>query len=205
MGYLGLDESPVKDDNLFQRLFWPSDNASDTDALGVQGFWICMIAATLSFVELLVSGNWIVALLALAFFALGGMGVREHNVAAAILVAVAYLVGVIGNLIVGLPPGVLSLIATVMLFTNIRATHIANRWSKLGDPAVMPDRRTETFIDKFVDQMPARVWPPMQVPFFCIAALYLILSILGTSMLGYRIAHPAAVSQPMQMTLPGEK
>jgi hypothetical protein len=31
MGYLGLDQSPVKDDNMFQRMFWPSDHAGETD------------------------------------------------------------------------------------------------------------------------------------------------------------------------------
>jgi hypothetical protein len=180
MGYLGLDETPVKDDNLFQRLFWPSDNASDTDALGVQGLWICMIVAALSTIWLLVAGSVVTALITLAFFVLGGIGVREHSVPAAVLVAFAYLVGIVGNIFLGIPPGVLPIIAATMLLTNIRATHIANRWAKDGDPSAMPERRQETVLDRFVDQMPSKVWPAARFGFFCVAGVYCGPLIAGT-------------------------
>jgi hypothetical protein len=202
MGYLGLDETPVKDDNIFQRLFWPSDNPSDTDALGVQGFWICIIVAVLSTIALILSGNWLLACIVFAFFALGGIGVREHSVPAAVLMAVAYLGGQIGNLLLGLPPGALGVIATLMLFTNIRATRIASRWARLGDQSAMPERRSETFLDRFVDQMPAKIWPSMRIPFFCIAGIYLIILTLGTAILARRVAHPAPAPEPMQIELP---
>jgi hypothetical protein len=206
MGYLGLDETPVKDDNLFQRLFWPSDNASDCDALGVQGFWICILVAALSAVVTSLQGHWILGLVTLAFFTLGGIGVREHSVAAAILVAVAYLLGLIGNLLVGLPPGVLSLIAALMLLTNIRATSIAHRWAQQGDPEIMPERRSETMVDRFVDQMPMRVWPPMKVSFFCIAGAYFVVLILGTVVLARSATRPQPPHpESFEITVPGEK
>ncbi len=180
MGYLGLDETTVKDDNLFQRLFWPSDNPSDTDALGVQGFWICIVVAAFSTIVLLLTGNLLLALITLAFFVLGGIGVREHSVSAAILVSVAYLVGVIGNVFLGIPPGALTIIAALMLLTNIRAAHIAKKWAKNPDPATMPDRHSETALDLLVDQMPAKVWPVAKIPFYCVAGIYMFVLLLGT-------------------------
>ena len=42
-----------------------------------------------------------------------------------------------------------------------------------------PTRFNESFSDKFVDQMPAKVWPIARVPFFIISALYLVLVFAG--------------------------
>lgn len=93
MGYLGLDQTEIKDDNLFQRMFWPSDHAGEADTLGQQGFWVCVAIATVTFVPLLLQGHWIAGFLIAIFYFLGGIGVREHSQPAAILVAVTYVLG----------------------------------------------------------------------------------------------------------------
>ena len=90
MGYLGLDQTPVKEENLLQRLFWPSDHAGETDYLGKQGFWVCWAVATVSLVLMLVQGHWILAAFNFIVFGLGGMGVREHDQPAAVFVAAAF-------------------------------------------------------------------------------------------------------------------
>ena len=69
-----------KDDNLFKRLFWPSNHPGEVDALGQQGFWICLIVGLVSGVMLLLTVHPFIGLLTMAFFWLGGIGVREHSV-----------------------------------------------------------------------------------------------------------------------------
>src|SRR5580693_9464481 len=98
MGYLGLDQTEIKHDNLFQRMFWPSDHAGEADTLGQQGFWVCTAIATLSLLTLAFQGHPILGVFAGAFYFLGGIGVREHSQPAAILVAVAYLMEIVVGL-----------------------------------------------------------------------------------------------------------
>jgi len=183
MGFLGLDQTPVKDDNMFQRMFWPSDNAGDTDTLGKQGFWVCGAIGLFSLLTSALQGHPIVGLLTALFFCLGGIGVREHSQPAAVLVAAVYLLNIVAAIASGLPPGALTIILSLLLLANVRATYIAAKWADRGDPSVMPERFNETFADKLVDQMPARVWPIAKIPFFCIAGLYLVLTLLGAVML----------------------
>ncbi|ADW69934.1 hypothetical protein [Granulicella tundricola] len=180
MGYLGLDETTIKDDNLFQRLFWPSDHGGEADQLGKQGFWICLGVAVVSLLVMLMQGHWFLALLTFAFYALGGIGVREHDQPSAILVAVAYILNGVASAFSGIPPGILQLFATLLLLANIRGTWIAAKWAAHPDPDLMPQRFNTTFSDKLVDQMPARVWPKAKIPFFCIAVIYILLTVAGT-------------------------
>jgi hypothetical protein len=149
MGYLGLDETPVKDDNLFQRLFWPSDHAGETDALGKQGFWVCWIVALISLIVLTLQGHLFIGLLQFAFFALGGVGVREHSVSAATLVAVGFWANQILGMFQGQFPGILVIAGGVLLIANIRGTYIAERWAKRGDPDAFPERMNTTFLELF--------------------------------------------------------
>lgn len=183
MGYLGLDETVVKDENLFQRLFWPSDHAAETDYLGQQGFWICVGVAVLSLIVLVVRGEWISGLLTFAFFALGGIGVREHSVGAATLVALAFWMNQVSGAISGRFPGFLSLAAGCLLLANIRGTYVAARWKLRGDPEAFPERLKTTLKERFVDQMPMRVWPRARVGFFILAGIYMLLSIAGVMLL----------------------
>jgi hypothetical protein len=183
MGYLGLDQSPVKDDNLFQRMFWPSDQAGEADTLGKQGFWVCLAIGLFSLVVSGFQGQAVIGALTFLFFVLGGMGVREHSQPAAILVAVVYALNIAAGLAMGNPPGALTLILALLLAANIRATYIAAKWAVSGDPDAMPERFNQTFSDKLVDQMPAAVWPRAKIPFFCLAGLYVAVSVLGVVML----------------------
>jgi len=195
MGYLGLDQTEVKDDNLFQRMFWPSDHAGEADTLGQQGFWVCVAIAMVTFVPLLLQGHWIAGFFIAIFYFLGGIGVREHSQPAAILVAVTYVLDIVASLMQGLPPGALAIIAALLLLANIRGTFIAAKWAGQGDPDAMPERRNETLTDKFVDQMPAKVWPKARVIFFCVAVLYVVLTVLGAVMLALGMPHRLRAAQ----------
>ena len=202
MGYLGLSEPIEKQDNIFQRLFWPGDHAGEVDSLGQQGFWVCLVVAIPSAIVLAFQGHWIIGLLTFVFFGLGGIGVREHSTPAAVLVAVAYLLNLAASLLAGLPPGFLSLAAAVLLIANIRGRWIAARWAKRGDPDAFPERMRETLKDRIVDQMPARVWPKAKAPFFCIAGVYMLLVVAGTIMVARKIGQPApVVDKPMTIEL----
>ncbi len=181
MGYLGLSEPAEKQDNIFQRLFWPSDHAGEADTLGQQGFWICAVVAIISLVALSVQRHWILALLSFAFFLLGGIGVREHSTPAAVFVALAYALNQALGLFLGQFPGFLAFVACVLLIANIRGTWIASQHKFSGDPDAFPERLNSTFRDKLVDQMPAKVWPRTKILFFVIAALYMLLTLFGTA------------------------
>ena len=201
MGYLGLDQTEIKDDNMFQRMFWPSDHAGETDQLGKQGLWVCFAVAVLSALVLTAQSHWVLALLTLLFFALGGVGVREHSTAAATLVAVTYLLNLVANLFLALPPGILQMGATVLLLANIRGTWIAAKWARSGDPDAMPERRKETFSDRVVDQIPAKVWPITRIPFFVLGGLYVLLTLFGAFNLATH--HIAPTTEQRRDTPPG--
>ena len=196
MGYLGLDQTEVKDDNMFKRMFWPSDHAGEADTLGKQGFWVCLLIAAVSLITVTLQGHWILALLTAAFYLLGGIGVREHDQPAAVLVAAIYILNEVSGLFVGLPPGLLGLGATVLLIANIRGTWIAAKWAASGQPDVMPDRFNTTFTDKLVDQMPAKVWPKARVPFYCLAGVYVALTALGMVMLAMHVPGTRGAAKP---------
>ncbi len=193
MGYLGLDETPVKDDNMFQRLFWPSDHAGETDSLGKQGFWVCFSIGIFSMLGAMMRGHPFLGLLTGLFYVLGGMGVREHNQPAATLVALAYLLNVLAAIFSGRFPGFISLAAAVLLIANIRGTYIAAKWAASGDADAMPERMNASIADKLEDQWPGRIWPKGQIAFFVIAGVYLLLTVLGVVMLAVR---PAVKQKP---------
>ncbi len=207
MGFLELDGVKVKDDNLFQRMFWPSDHPGEADALGKQGLWVCWIVGVLSLLTLTVGGQPVTAVLTLAFFVLGGIGVREHSQPAAVLVAGVYGLNLVASIFMGMAPGVLTIIAFGLLLANVRGTYIAAKWARLGGDEVMPQRFNETFLDKLTDQMPRTIWRGAKIPFFCVAAIYLLLTVVGTIFLaagGARRLHaktPAAAdSETIQVT-----
>ncbi len=200
MGYLGLSDSdPLeKEDNLFRRLFWPSDHAGEADTLGQQGFWICCFVAITSFVALSFQGYVLIGLLALVFFGLGGIGVREHSTAAAVLLAVAYITMAITGILLGRPPGFIDIAVTILLIANIRGTWIAKRWAKRGDPDVFSERMRETWRDRLADQMPAYLWPKSRIIFFGVAGVYMALLILGIVFVVQHPRYPVTVERERQ-------
>ena len=164
--------------------------------LGKQGFWVCLGIAVMSLIVVTFQGHWILALFTALFYLLGGIGVREHDQPAAVLVAATYVLNEVAGLFVGLPPGILGLAATVLLVANIRGTWIAAKWADSGEPDVMPDRFNTTFSDKLVDQMPAKVWPKARVPFYCLAGVYVLLTALGIVMLAMHVPGRRAAAAP---------
>lgn len=191
METLGLSGLPQPRDSLFRRLFWPSDNASDADMLGQQGFWLCLFIGLLSLVVLSLQGHWISGVITVVVFSLGGIGVREHDLFAAISVAVIYVANIAGMIVLGRPPGILSFFAALLLLGNIRGCRIAAKWSRL-DPESIPVRMNETWQDKLVDQMPARVWPKARYAYYVIAIVFFLVSIAGMVLLIHS-AHQTAI------------
>jgi hypothetical protein len=201
MGYLGLSGDRIKEDNLFQRLFWPSDHLGEVDSLGQQGFWVCILVATMSFIFVTVQGHWLIALLAFVFFVLGGIGIREHSTPTALIIAIAYVTDQMASFLVGRFPGFLSLIAMVLLIANIRGTWIAARWVKQGDPDLLPERMNETWRDRLVDQMPQKVWPKTKAIFYCISFVYLTLLALGIISIAHHWNKPLVRPQGQTLTV----
>ena len=178
MQTLGITDRPQEPDNIFRRIFWPSNHAADVDALGQQGFWVCLAAAVLSLIQLAVQSHWILALAFAFFYFLGGIGVREHSRVAAIIVAAFFLLNLVGSAVaLGAPPGFIPLGMLCLLLANIRGTWIASRWPSVAD--AFPDRFHETWRDRLVDVLPARIWPNGKYLFFLIGLGLFILSGLG--------------------------
>ncbi|HEX4155850.1 MAG TPA: hypothetical protein VHY48_09565 [Acidobacteriaceae bacterium] len=202
MSILGLDGRPQRENNIFQRIFWPGNHAGEADALGQQGFWVCLVVGLLSAAVALWTGHPLLALLTLAFYWLGGMGVREHSVTAAIIVALGYIASLAIVIIGGRFPGLLDIAITAILIGNIRGTYVASSWQAKGDPEVFPSRMNTTFFDWLVDQIPAKLWPKGRYVFFLVSAVYGVLLTLGTVALLHRLASPPPQTDELQLQLP---
>jgi hypothetical protein len=185
MQTLGLAGEPKRSDGWLKSIFWPRvENAWDVDYLGSQGFWVCFFIALFTFGLALLSANPAVILLgltgALIYWA-GGMGVREKNWIAAAIIFFIYLLdclyafaatGLGGAIIV-------RLIVLAVLFSNIRATFLASEWKEPPEGADKPSRFHESFKDKLADVWPPRLWKILQIPFYALAAFWILLSLLS--------------------------
>jgi hypothetical protein len=185
MSTLGLSGEPPKDENRLKALFWPTiQNAHDADVVSQMGFWVCQIAALISGLSLGFTGHPVLAAFVLAFYFLGGVGVREGSAAAAILVFSAYLLDLIASVRMGMGMfGILQFVVFAILLSNVRSSLLVARWKKLprtdGDEELEPMRFNETWRDKFSDQMPRIVWPKLRVVFYVCASLFMALEVLG--------------------------
>lgn len=183
MQTLGLSGEPKRSDGRLKSIFWPAvENAWDVDYLGRQGFWICLVIAAFQLVVALASGNLIMmitgAAAALVFLS-GGMGVREGSWPAAALVFAVFFVGLLYAMANGQFPGILAILAAGILLSNVRAAFLASEWRPAAEAEDRPTRFNGTLGDKLADQLPAAAWPVLQVPFFGVAALVLLLSLAG--------------------------
>ena len=183
MQTLGLSGESQRSDGRLKSIFWPTvQNAWDVDSLGRQGFWICVIIAAFQLVVSLFTGSPILivvgALTALAFL-IGGMGVRESNWPAAAMVFVLYFLGLLYTMASGKFPGILMIVAAGILLSNVRAAFLASEWRPAGKDDDKPTRFNDSLGDKLVDQLPAKAWPLLQIPFFGLASLLLLLSVAG--------------------------
>ncbi len=181
MQTLGISNSTPPQENRLKNLFWPTiRTGTDVDALGTQGFWICAVVALLSLVVTTIAGQPLVGLLLFAFYYMGGVGVREHNLYAAIVVFIMYLANTVAS------PGVLSVFITIVLLSNMRATFIASFWEPETVEAEMPIRLNETWGDKFADKWPVWLWPKIQIVFYIYSAGFLLLMMLGFAVIALR-------------------
>jgi hypothetical protein len=186
MQTLGLSGESKRSDGRLKSIFWPTvDNAWDVDYLGRQGFWICQLIAIVQLVGGIAAGNPVMLGIGIAstlIFWVGGMGVREGNWPAAALLFSIFFLGLLFTTASGRFPGILMIIAAGILLSNVRAAFLASEWRPAGEEEDRPTRFNETWGDKVVDQIPAKAWPVLQVPFFSLASLLLLLSLAGLCM-----------------------
>jgi hypothetical protein len=176
---------------MLKRLFWPTiENQYDVDLVGQQGFWVCVVVGLMSLIALVVTGQPVIGALVAVTFLLGGMGVRERSIAAAVMVFLCYLLDKIGSLETGNPGGmgVVGLIGLMLLLANVRGTILSRRWKTPETPAEvseLPERPTESVTDKLSNVLPAKIWPVGRWIFFPMAGIVLALSLLGVLILPF--------------------
>jgi hypothetical protein len=130
------------------------------------------------------------------------MGVREHSISAAIIVALGYIAGLIFAIATHRFPGFLDIAITVILLGNIRGTYIASSWKAKGDPEAFPDRLNVTFFDWLVDQLPSKLWGKGKYAFFSVSAVYGVLLALGTIAVVRAPAARPPQPEELQLQLP---
>jgi len=183
MQTLGLSDSTTRSESRLKSLFWPSiESGADVDYLAVQGFWVCTFVGTMSLVLLTLGSHPITGLLVFLLFHLGGIGVREHNPFAAIMMLFYYIVDFLASALFLLNSpgiGVVRIIIIALLLSNVRATWIADHWKPDSEEAALPPRFGETFVDKLADRWPAFVWPKVKVLYYIFSVGYLALTVAG--------------------------
>ena len=195
MQTLGLSDSNPRSDGRLKSLFWPSiQSGADVDYLAVQGFWVCTIVGLVSLLFLALAAHQpIMGLLVFLLFHLGGVGVREHNPFAAAIILVYYVVDFLASMVflfVNSPGiGVLRIIITALLLSNLRATWIASGWKPDSEEAALPPRLGETFLDKLVDIWPAFIWPKIKVLYYIFSFGFLALTVAGLIVIYLRRGH----------------
>jgi hypothetical protein len=174
METLGLSDSTPRSEGRLKSLFWPSiQNGSDVDYLGVQGYWVCLLVAMGSLILLAAMSQPIMAVATFLFYFLGGVGVRERSRYAAAVVFAMYFVDTLISF------GVIRIIFTALMLSNLRATWIAATWKGESEEAILPPRLNESFSDKLADQLPAWLWPKLRIVYYIYSAAFLLLVAVG--------------------------
>ena len=193
MQTLGLSDSTPRSEGRLKSLFWPSiKSGADVDYLAVQGFWVCTIVGLMSFVFLVLGGQPITGLFVLILFHLGGVGVREHNPYAAAVMLIYYVIDFLASIafITNSPGiGVVRVIITALLLSNLRATWIASGWKPDSEEAALPPRFGDTFFDKFADKWPAFIWPKVKIVYYLFSFGFLALVVAGLIVMAIRGEH----------------
>jgi hypothetical protein len=186
MQTLGLSSEATRSDGRLKSLLWPTvENAWDVDYLGQQGMWICTAVAVFTLLGTVFSGNVVVIATGLffaLFYVLGGMGVRQANWPAAAFVFIVYLLGAMANLSFA-PVNIIRLVCALVLLSNVRAAFLAAEWKPAAEGEDRPTRFNQSLADKYIDQIPAKLWPRLQIPFIILAILVLLLELLGLGIL----------------------
>ena len=187
MQTLGISDSTEHSESRLKALFWPSvKSGADVDYLGTQGFWVCAFVAVFTLLTMSLQGRPILAVVLFLFFYLGGVGVRERSPFAAIIVFVFYALDTLISvllLFLATPWGMLvvRLFITALLLSNVRATWMAATWKPDSEEAVLPPRLGEFWTDKIADQIPAKIWPKLRIPYYIFAPWVLLLSFAGVA------------------------
>lgn len=183
MQTLGLSGESRRSDGRLKSIFWPTvENAWDVNYLGQQGFWICVVLAVFQLVVAAFSSNLVVLvayLTAALVYLVGGMGVREASWPAAAIVFGIFFTGLLYTVMMGHLPGIIDILFTGILLSNVRAAFLASEWKPAGEGEDRPTRFNETMVDKIVDQLPAKLWPRIQPFFFAVGAALFALELLG--------------------------
>lgn len=153
------------------------------DYLGSQGYWVCTVVALVSFAVLMGLGQPIMAFTVLLFYYTSGVGVRERSPYAATMVFVVFLIGVVES-----GPGVVNVLLSALLLSNLRATWIASKWKPDSEEAALPPRLGATWGDKFADRFPMWLWPKIRIPYYVFAAGLLALTVLGVVLKAKRLS-----------------
>jgi hypothetical protein len=202
MSTLGLLEEPSREESRLKQIFWPTiKSAQDIDSLATQGFWICLLIAILCLVVVSVSGQPVLAAWTATIFFLGGMGIRQTSVAAAVAIFLVYLFGKVSAVVIarGRGFGILDFFVLAILLANVRGTILASQWKH--DPAMQeelalaPSRFNETWRDRLCDQMPPRLWPWARYVFFLLVVTYMGLNAIGVGVL---LAHRHSAAEALR-------
>ena len=178
METLNLSGASARSESRLKSLFWPEiENGSDLDYLGAQGYWLCTLVSVISLVFLLATGKPLTAVALLLFYYLGGVGVRERNRYAAAAVFAMYLLDTL------LAPGMVRILFSALLLSNLRATWIASGWQPGSEESVLPPRLNETGLDRFRDVVPAWLWPKIRIFYYIFSIAFLLLVVIGLIML----------------------
>jgi hypothetical protein len=187
MQTLGLSSETKRSDGRLKSLLWPTvENAWDVDYLSQQGMWICTLVAVATLVQTALAGNPLIlgiGVLAALFYLIGGMGVRQGNWPAAAMVLAVYGLEVLAQVTQFQFPNIVRLAIALVLLSNLRATFLASEWRPAADDEDRPTRFNDTLADKFVDQLPARLWPALQIPFVILGVTMLLFTLAGLGMI----------------------
>lgn len=184
MQTLGLAESTPRTENRLKSLFWPSiQTATDVDYLGVQGFWVCFVIASISLVVLILTGHPITGVFVFLFNFLSAVGVRERSRYASAMALAVYVVDAFATGV-----NVIRIIFTAILISNVRATWIAARWKPESEEAILPPRLNETIGDKLSDALPSWLWPKTRVLYYIYSAALFVIMFLGLIIIAMRRA-----------------
>ena len=175
MQTLNIAESTPKSEGRIKSLLWPNvENSTDVDYLSAQGLWICTVVAVVSLGAGLLFGHPLAGFFIFIYYIVGGMGVREGSIAAAVLVFAFYLLDAFASGV-----NIVRIIFSALLLSNVRAIWLAAHWEPGTEQTEAPPRLNETLGDKYSDQLPRWLWPKVRYLYYGFAFIFLILATAG--------------------------
>jgi len=184
MQTLGISDSTPRTESRWRALFWPTIRSEgDLDYVSRQGFWICFVVAVVSLIFGAFTGVFFASLFDVLFFFLAGVGIRQQSRIAGIAAFVAYfLTGVMLQKDTGSGFNITRITFLALLFANVRGNWLSARWRRERELQPPPLPLSQTWGDKLADQLPIFLWPKVRIVFYVLAALELILLLVGIAM-----------------------